>query len=313
MRIRSTNCLAWSFLRRTDSTPSPLPERRSVTGISRVGDDKPIADRRSGQPVLRARQGFSISVFVRYILLSGLLLLKVPGSLLAVAPDATTTFDAANRLYEQGHFKEAAVAYEQMLAAGQTSPAVYFNLGNALFKSGQIGRAIALYRELEQRTPRDPDLRANLQFARHQVQGPTLRARFWERALAQLSLDEWTRFSAVLLWLTFALLTVQQLRPNWKRPLRSWTLLAGVALLLLLACLTLAWRGQTQNEIAIVVANEASLRASPFEESQSVFIANDGAELRVLDQKDDWLQVTDGNRRIGWIKGDAVIIFPRSG
>jgi len=52
------------------------------------------------------------------------------------------------------------------------------------------GRAIAAYRQAERMTPRDPDARANLQFARNQVQGPTLPAGRWERLLGTLSLNE---------------------------------------------------------------------------------------------------------------------------
>ncbi len=283
-----------------------------MTGFSAPTHPKRVADRRSDLPALRAKLDIFISAFGRCAVLSGLLLLVALSSL-ATTPAAADAFDAANRLYEQGNYKEAAAAYEQMLAAGQTSPAVYFNLGNALFKSGLIGRAIATYRHTEQLTPRDPDLRANLRFARNQVQGPTLRDPLWQRLLTQLSLDEWARLSAVSIWLTFGLLTIRQLRPSWKRSLRNWTLFSGLASLLLLACLTFAWLGQTRLQTAIIVTSETSLRASPFEESQSVFTANDGAELRVLDQKDDWLQLTDGDRRIGWVKRDAVIVWPHAG
>src|SRR5689334_17765004 len=95
-------------------------------------------------------------------------------------------FDAANKLYEQGKYAEGAGAYEKILQTGTASPALYFNLGNAFFKSGQIGRAIIAYRQAQRLTPRDPDVRANLQFARNQVQGPTLAASRWERWLGAL-------------------------------------------------------------------------------------------------------------------------------
>ena len=58
-------------------------------------------------------------------------------------------FDQANRLYEQGKYAEAASAYENLLHADSNSPALYFNLGNARFKAGQSGRAIAAYRQAE--------------------------------------------------------------------------------------------------------------------------------------------------------------------
>jgi tetratricopeptide (TPR) repeat protein len=228
------------------------------------------------------------------------------------AADISSAFDAANKLYAQGKFAEAAAAYQNLVQSKTVSPALYFNLGNACFKSGQVGRAIAAYLQAERLTPRDPDVRANLQFARNQVQGPTLRTGRWERWLGTLNLDEWTGLSAIALWLTFGLLTVRQLRPALGRSLRGWTFVSGGGSAMLLACLTLAWSSQSLQQTAMVTVNEATVRNGPFDESPGTFTAHDGAELRVLDRKEDWLQVTDGTRRVGWVKRDAVLVSPRS-
>lgn len=219
--------------------------------------------------------------------------------------DAATEFDAANKLYEQGKFPDAAKVYENILQTGRASPAVYFNLGNARFKSGQIGQALIAYRRAEQLTPRDPDVRANLQFARNQVAGPTLRPSLWQRWLGTLSLNEWTTLTSGALWLTFLLLMVAQLRPAWRPTLRNYSIAGGGAVLVLATCLGLALAHQAQST-AIVIAQDVTIRNGPLEESQSSFKAQDGAEFRVLDRKDNWLQVTDGNRRTGWLKRDAV-------
>ncbi len=222
---------------------------------------------------------------------------------------AARSFDNANRLYEQGKFAEAATAYEAIRQSGMVSPALYFNLGNALFKSAQIGRALIAYRHAEQLTPRDPDVRANLQFARNQVQGPTRRMSRTERWLAILNTNEWTTLAAGALWLTFILLAVAQLRPKLASTLRHLTVTAGIATVFLGIFLGLALSLRVGTESAIVTAPEVSIRNGPFDESPSAFTAHDGAELRVIDHKDDWLQVTDGNRRIGWLKRDAVVLF----
>src|SRR5207247_3024606 len=126
------------------------------------------------------------------------------------AQNPVSGFEAANKLYYEAQFTNAAAAYEKLIQSGQHAPSLYFNLGNAWFKSGQIGRAIAAYRHAEQLTPRDPDVRANLEFARKQVQGPTLRPARWQRAFATLSLNEWTGLTAMGVWLTFALLALIQ-------------------------------------------------------------------------------------------------------
>lgn len=228
------------------------------------------------------------------------------------AEDISSAFDAANRLYAQNKFPEATAAYEQLIAAGPVSPALYFNLGNANFKSGQIGRAIAAYRQAAALTPRDPDVRANLQFARAQVPGPTVRANLLQRALGTLTLNEWAGLGAVALWTTFFLLAWRQIRPSLATALRNWTLLAGATTLGLAIAVALAFFQNPGRATVIVSARETTVRTGPFDESPSAFTANDGAELRLLDRKDDWLQVTDGTRRIGWVKRDAVIYNPPS-
>src|SRR5438552_9134717 len=110
-----------------------------------------------------------------------MLVLLCAGSV-ARAEDVSTAFDQANRLYEEGKFTEAAAAYEKMLQQGQASPALYFNLGNALFKAGQVGRAVLNYRLAERLAPRDTDIRANLKFARGSVApGATPTPGWWQR------------------------------------------------------------------------------------------------------------------------------------
>src|SRR6266568_2887882 len=136
----------------------------------------------------------------------------------------SAAFDAANKLYEQGKFADAAGDYEKLLQTGQASEAIYFNWGNALFKSGQIGRAISAYQQAERIAPRDPDVRANLQFARNQVSGPTLLPDRLSRWLGNLSLNEWTVLASGAIWLWLLLLTLRQGRPALRpvcEPIRS--------------------------------------------------------------------------------------------
>src|SRR5262245_10878323 len=92
------------------------------------------------------------------------LLLGLTGSMAFSAESPAAAFEQANRLYEQGKFAEAAAAYEQLIHSGHRSAALFYNLGNAWFKAGQQGRAIAAYRQAEKWNPRDPNLNFNLQF-----------------------------------------------------------------------------------------------------------------------------------------------------
>ena len=244
-----------------------------------------------------------------YALLLSALALVLP--CLAIADEADSAFDAANKLYAQGKFKDAAQAYEKVLPSSFSSPALYFNEGNAWFKSGEMGRSIIAYRQAMGLTPHDADLQANLQFVRNQVQGPTLRGARWQNWINTLTLNEWTVLETVLIWTTLLLLMILQIKPGLKVSLRSWTVAASCACVVVGSCLGFTY-SQRSAQTAVVVLPEVTVRTGPFNESQNAFVVHDGAELRVVDQKDNWLQVSDGAHQIGWINQDAAVLVKNS-
>lgn len=219
----------------------------------------------------------------------------------AFAEDLTTAFSNANKLYEQQKFSEAAVAYEKLIQSGQISTPLYFNLGNAYFKAGQTGRAIAAYRKAEGLSPRDPDLKANLQFARDQVQNSKPpKSTLWTAFLGRLTLNEWAILTAVVVWLWFLLLALGQWRRDLARMLRGYAITLAVVSISLIICTASAMEKHSIKS-AVVITQEAVVRKGPFEESQSAFSLRDGAEVTILDKKEIWLQVADTANRLGWV------------
>jgi len=237
-----------------------------------------------------------------------LLLLVCTGNLLAA--DVATEFSAANKLYAEGKFAEAATAYETILQAGAQSSALLFNTGNAEFKAGHLGKAIAAYRQAELLTPRDAELRANLAFVRNQVQGATLHESRWQNWVNSLSLNEGTLLTALFFWLTLGLLAVRQLRPALVPKLSGFTRLAVVATIFSGAVLALEAANHFNQSVAVVTIAEATARSGPFDEAQTAFTAKDGAELSVLDRHDDWVQVTNGAGKTGWLSRKQVAVLP---
>jgi tetratricopeptide (TPR) repeat protein len=227
-----------------------------------------------------------------------------------LAADVNANFSAANKLYAEGKFAEAATAYEKMLQSGAQSPALLFNAGNAEYKAGHLGKAIAAYRRAMLLTPRDPELRANLDFVRNQVHGATVRESRWQSWVSTLSLNEGTVLTAVLFWLTLGLFAARQIRPALVPKLRSVTRLAVTLTIFSATILGLQAANHFNGQTAVVIEAEATARSGPFDEAQSAFTVHDGAELTVLDRHDDWLQVANGAGKTGWLSTKQAAILP---
>ena len=240
-------------------------------------------------------------------LMSGLLLLLSWVGLLGAEDRSglSQRLDHANKLYEQGRYREAAAGYQALLDEQPGHPALQFNLGNAWFKSGDLGRAIAAYRLAQRSWPRDPSIRFNLAFARKQLPGlPPPQQAAWEQAITTLTPNEWTVGAAIAFWLWMSLLILRELFAG-QRSRRPYLLATLLLMLLALAGLGLSLYQTHHTQEAVVVAANASVRYGPLSESQMQFQLRDGAEVRILDRKqvqeESWFRVQDSNGRRGWI------------
>ncbi len=226
------------------------------------------------------------------------------------AADAAGDFAAANRLYAEGKFSAAATGYEHLLKTDDGSAKLLFNYGNAEFKAGHLGKAIAAFRRAELLAPRDQEIRANLEYVRNQVQGATVHPPRWQEWLGQLNLNEWTGLTAVAFWLALGLFTVRQLRPALTPRLKGFTTLALLLTLGLGTGLGLQAASHFTQATAVVTTTAATVRSGPFDDAQESFRAHDGNELSILSQHDDWVQVADAQGKIGWLSLKQVQVVP---
>jgi len=83
--------------------------------------------------------------------------------------DATVAVEAlwstANAAYSEGNFDKAITDYEKILAQDLHSAALYYNLANAYFKKGELGKALLYYNRASRIAPGDEDIRHNQEYA----------------------------------------------------------------------------------------------------------------------------------------------------
>ena len=228
----------------------------------------------------------------------------------AAALDAATEFDRANKLYEQGKFPEAVGAYEALAKSGIQKASVWFNLGNAAYKSGEMGRAIAAYRMAERLTPRDAALRAYLHFVRGKVYTDEhTRVSFWKTAVRLATLNEWTTLTVICFWALCSVLACSEVTRRHYPKIALTFLLAAV---LSGSALAAAVYDQGAASEAVVSTREVTVRFGPLDESRTAFQLRDGAEITVLDAKGDWLEIRDPEKRTGWMRREDAIVLLRA-
>ena len=252
--------------------------------------------RRPHRPQIRLGQALG--------LLAGVLLLADS------SPASEAQFEEANRLYETGQFAEAAALYRAATTNG-VSANLLFNLGNAHFKAGRLGQAMAAYHQSLRLDPRNPETLANLRFAREQVgiQPPPLTLR--QRWLRRLSLGEWTILASGALTLLLLLLTARQLKPGTFAGKPLWIRLPAAGALATVLLLALAAADYFLDERAFVSTAKAVVRNGPLEESPESFKAQDGTELRVHDRKGEFLEIETALGQKGWIhSGNVELLVP---
>ena len=81
---------------------------------------------------------------------------------------AQSAFDEANATYAEGRYGEAAAMYQSLLDE-QPDAQVYYNLGNAYFKQGELAQSILAYERALRLNPNDKDAKYNLAFAQSRI------------------------------------------------------------------------------------------------------------------------------------------------
>ncbi len=242
----------------------------------------------------------------------------VQSAVLAGPPAGPTdTMVTANRLYESGDFAQAARLYQQLVDDGYTDSGVFYNLGNAYFKQGDLGRAVLSYRRAALLAPRDADIRANLALARSQTvdqlkdsQRPGIPAQLAALASRWLTLNELAGISLGL-WSLGLLLLILYLnsRPNTQR--REGLQYGLILLSLLFVATVLAFGSRLylarHQPEAVVVASQIDVTSGPGNQYVVEFTLHGGTEVNLIETRDTWSRLAlPGGDLQGWVPSSAV-------
>lgn len=220
--------------------------------------------------------------------------------------------------YENGQWDIAASSWDKLLSAGCTNAELYYNAGNAWFKSENYPRAILNYeRSLKEDASYD-DARFNLEFAQSQIQDkidelPEFIFKIWMKKLSRImSSDNWALLSLIFLAACLAMLLLFLLAASIGKR-RTGFYLGLVFLLLTFFSFSFA-RWQYSDYIdadsAIVMVPVSSVKNSPASGgTKDLFVLHGGVKVRILDSVGDWMNISLADGRQGWIMSADIEII----
>ena len=220
----------------------------------------------------------------------------------------------ADSAYVRGQYQQAIKDYESLLKQGASAD-LYYNLGNAYYRSENITRAVLNYERALLLSPGDRDIRFNLQIARSKTIDkivPESEMFFftWYRSLVNLmSVDAWAWTALVSLALVIVLLLIYLFSDRiWLRKIGFF---GGFVLLVLFALSNVfAWQ-QKQDLLyrkgAIVVSPSVSVKSTPAKNGTDLFILHEGTKVSITDgSMKGWTGIRIADGKEGWIESDMI-------
>jgi len=248
---------------------------------------------------------------VRKLLTAILLLINV---FISSAQDENVIYDQAVSHYSENDFTEALAGFERLMANGYSSFSLFYNAGNAAFKTGNVPESILYFEKALLLKPFNEDARYNLEIARtYTIDNlEVIPELFFVRWIKMFSLiigvNVWAMISALSFILTLTGVSVFLF--SVRHRIKKITLILSVVLLfvsIFSISFSLVNRSITQrgNE-AIVFEPVVTGKSSPGTGGTDLFVIHEDTKVSIEDNIGDWIEIRLSDGNVGWISKEFV-------
>jgi tetratricopeptide (TPR) repeat protein len=249
-----------------------------------------------------------MSGIVRYLIMSvffSCLVFSVD-SVYAQASDRLYTIGAD--AYKAKNYPQAIESYQKLISDGYRSAAVYYNLGNAYYKTDQISLAILSYERALRLAPADEDIRYNLKLANLKTVDritpiPQLYlVTKYQSFASSRSSRTWAIYSVVAVWLALIAFSLYLFIAGIRRV----GFFSGSLLLLFALFFSYLSYAQRQAEFgdgqAILITANTYIKSAPDTSGTDLFMIHEGVKLNILDKVGEWSKVRLADGKVGWVE-----------
>ena len=223
---------------------------------------------------------------------------------------SAVTKQNADDEYQRGNYQQAIKDYEELLKNG-VSADIYYNLGNAYYRTDNITKAVLAYERARLLSPGDDDINFNLKF----VSGKTIdkitpeSEMFfvtWYKALVNFTnVDNWAKIGIASIIVALLLVLLYLFGPNMMFRKVGFF---GAALFFVAFLLSNLFAYQQKQVLvnrrgAIVIAPAVNVKKTPSKSSSDQFVIHEGTRVDITDKTmSGWRGIHLADGRDGWIE-----------
>ncbi|HKJ42107.1 MAG TPA: tetratricopeptide repeat protein [Sunxiuqinia sp.] len=220
----------------------------------------------------------------------------------------------ADKQYASQQYEKAINIYEGILKSDKESAGLYYNLGNAYYKTGKYTKAILNYERAKLLAPNDEDIQFNLDLANQHVVDninplpKVFFVRWWNALANKFSTDGWAKISVVTFILALILAGFFFLSRSVSiKRLSFWV---GILILAIsIFSFNFAARQKsrmTSHNFAIITQPSVTVKSSPSDSGTDLFLIHEGLKVEIKDQLGSWkeIELADGNQ--GWLPASSL-------
>lgn len=217
-------------------------------------------------------------------------------------------FKKANQLYTDNNFSEAALIYDTLIKNQGGSAALYFNLGNALARQGDVGRAVLNFERSLVLNPQQSEVKTNLEKVRRSANLPEPASLSWAKPLLAFNQQVWVLSLIVAFWVIATSLAYQlflskrfDLRIS-KACVFIICLMTATGLISILGM----FAHYKQTDRAVILAPNAPLQVSPFAGAAAASSLKSGETVRVAEVYGEFIYTATDDGKKGWVRTAAL-------
>ena len=239
-----------------------------------------------------------------------LLLLFICIPLFAVEEGISQYYKNGMDAYKKGQYDLAIQEFESILSNNWDSPELYYNLGNAFFRSGNTAGAVWAFESCLNLSPTHSDAKYNLKLANLKVidrmglPDPPLYLQWYLGLKEQFTPTTWINITLFILLLFSLSVTVNRLFPfSLVQNLR------GVIITIFFISLFLTfhsiWTDNSLN-LGVIYSLKAEVRSEPNTFSTRLFEVHEGLKVSINQLENDWVEIELLDGKTGWISNDQI-------